>query len=177
MQVTEIRIRLTGSRDDKLQAYCTVTFDRCFVVRDLKIIGGTKGAFVAMPSRKLTDPCPNCGAKNHLRARFCNECGSRLNPDRAELDERGRAKLYADIAHPISVGCREDLQRRILSAYEDELVRARSPGYQPPSDEFPDLGADHGDAAEAEEPRPRPLPPPPRTREGPPHRFGEGIFP
>ena len=53
MQISEIRIKLVENRTDRLKAFCSVTFDNCFVVRDLKIIEGTDGFFVAMPSRKL----------------------------------------------------------------------------------------------------------------------------
>jgi stage V sporulation protein G len=173
MEVTEIRIKLAGNLDDKLQAFCTITFDNCFVVRDLKIIRGARGAFVAMPSRKLTDLCPRCGGKNHLRAHFCNECGHRLPADRAEHDEKGRAKLHADIAHPIHSEYREGLQNLILDAYEKELERAEQPGYRPPADEF--LEAAEDDRPHA--PPDGPPPPPPGTRDSHPHRFGEGILP
>ena len=70
MVITEVRIKLMddNNENERLQAFCSVTFDDAYVVRDLKIIEGTKGSFVAMPSRKLTDRCPGCGCKNHLRA-------------------------------------------------------------------------------------------------------------
>src|SRR5204862_4224034 len=83
VEITEVRIKLMEDNNERLQAFCSVTFADAFVVRDLKIIEGTKGSFVAMPSRKLTDRCPGCGSKNHLRARFCNHCGSRLDENRA----------------------------------------------------------------------------------------------
>src|SRR4249919_3364255 len=73
--ITEVRIKLMEDNNERLQAFCSVTFDDAFVVRDLKIIEGTKGSFVAMPSRKLTDRCSSCGCKNHLRSRYCNQCG------------------------------------------------------------------------------------------------------
>jgi stage V sporulation protein G len=53
MEITEIRISLHD--DNKLKAFASVTFDDCFVVRGLKLIEGTKGTFVAMPSRKRPD--------------------------------------------------------------------------------------------------------------------------
>jgi stage V sporulation protein G len=98
-------------------------------VRDLKIIEGTKGSFVAMPSRKLTDRCGHCGCKNHLRARFCNNCGGKLDEDRATRDAQGRAKLHADIAHPINSACREVIQGAVIKAYQEERERAKQPGY------------------------------------------------
>ncbi len=68
MVITEVRIKLCEENNERLLAFCSVTFDNAFVVRDLKIIEGTKGVFVAMPSRKLTDRCGKCGCKNLLRA-------------------------------------------------------------------------------------------------------------
>jgi len=129
VEITEIRIKLMSDPNDRLQAFCSITFDGCFVIRDLKIIQGTRGSFVAMPSRKLTDRCPRCSAKNHLRSRFCSECGTRLHEDRAEKGDDGRARLYADIAHPINSDCREMIQQRVIIAYAEELERSRLPGY------------------------------------------------
>ena len=129
MKITEVRIKLMADPNDRLQAFCSITFDYSFVIRDLKIIQGTKGSFVAMPSRKLTDRCPECHAKNHLRAAFCSECGASLDPERAIHDSDGRAKLFADIAHPINSECREMIQERVLEAFEEELVNSQQPGY------------------------------------------------
>ncbi|MFO1518367.1 MAG: septation regulator SpoVG [bacterium] len=53
MEITEVRV--FPMNEDKLKAYATVTFDNCFVVRDLKIISGNSGLFVAMPSKKRKD--------------------------------------------------------------------------------------------------------------------------
>lgn len=53
MEVTEIRVFLAD--EERLKAYVTVTFDNCFVVRDLKVINGNTGLFVAMPSKKKKD--------------------------------------------------------------------------------------------------------------------------
>jgi stage V sporulation protein G len=127
--ITEVRIKLMEDNNERLLAFCSVTFDDMFVVRDLKIIEGAKGSFVAMPSRKLTDRCPQCGCKNHLRARYCNQCGHKLDEDRATRDADGRAKLHADIAHPINSGCREVIQTAILKAYHEERERSKQPGY------------------------------------------------
>ncbi len=53
MQVTEVNVFPVN--EEKLKAYVTITFDNCFVVRDLKIINGKDGLFVAMPSKKRKD--------------------------------------------------------------------------------------------------------------------------
>ena len=129
MKITEVRIKLMENTDDRLRAFCSITFDDCFVIRDLKIIEGTNGPFVAMPSRKLTGHCQHCGAKNHLRACHCNQCGKRLDENRTVRDPEGRVKLYADIAHPINSECREAIQNRVIAEYQDELQRFEQPGY------------------------------------------------
>ncbi len=136
MEITEVRIKLMEEHGERLQAFCSITFDHCFVIRDLKIIEGGNGAFVAMPSRKLTAHCPQCGCKNHLRACYCNQCGLRLKDDRVPKDDDGRVKLYADIAHPINSACRELIQERVIRAFHEELERAKQPGYVSTYDDF-----------------------------------------
>jgi stage V sporulation protein G len=140
VQITETRIKLMDDAQERLQAFCSITIDGCFVIRDLKIIKGTKGAFVAMPSRKLTDRCPRCSNKNCLRAVYCSQCGVKLPEERAIKGHDGRAKLYADIAHPINSQCREMIQTRVLAAYDQELILARQPGYVCRYDEFGEDG-------------------------------------
>ncbi len=129
MEITEVRIKLMEDSDDRLQGFCSITFDNSFVVRDLKIIEGSNGPFVAMPSRKLTAHCSKCGTKNHLRSTYCNQCGARQAADRTLRDSEGRMKLYADIAHPINSECREMIQNRVIREFEHELERAKQPGY------------------------------------------------
>jgi len=129
VDITEVRIKLMEDPQERLQAFCSITFNACFVIRDLKIIQGAKGPFVAMPSRKLTDRCPKCHGKNHLRAQHCNQCGAKLDEERATRDSDGRAKLYADIAHPINSDCRELIQRRVLEEFASEQVRSKQPDY------------------------------------------------
>lgn len=138
MEITEIRIKLMEEPGERLRAFCSITFDGCFVVRDLKIIEGTSGPFVAMPSRKLTSHCPRCRFKNPFRASYCNQCGGRLaETNSPPRDETGRNKLYADIAHPINSQCRETIQERVIAAFEEELVRSQEPGYVSSYDDFP----------------------------------------
>ena len=54
MEITDIRTRVV-SKDSKMKAVVSVTFDQSFVVHDIKVIEGEKGLFIAMPSRKATD--------------------------------------------------------------------------------------------------------------------------
>ena len=78
MKVTDVAIQLAPQGQDRLRGFCCITLDGCFVVRDIKIINGPNGMFVAMPSRKIMSSCPDCRTKNHLHARFCNQCGAPL---------------------------------------------------------------------------------------------------
>lgn len=129
--ITEVRIRLYSDArpGDRLRAFATVTFDGCFVVRDLKVIEGDDGLIVAMPSRKVAARCCECKTKNPVLARFCNQCGRRLPEAAVPLDGRGRPSLYADVAHPISHDCRGSIEDAVLAAYEAESIAAALPGY------------------------------------------------
>lgn len=53
MEITDVRVFLVGQ--EKLRAYVTITLDHCFVVRDLRVIQGSSGMFVAMPARRRKD--------------------------------------------------------------------------------------------------------------------------
>ncbi|HAP67644.1 MAG TPA: septation protein SpoVG [Nitrospinae bacterium] len=53
MQITEVRI--SPVEEEKLKAYVSITFDNCFVIRDIKVISGNNGLFVSMPSKKRKD--------------------------------------------------------------------------------------------------------------------------
>ena len=89
MEITEIRVHLRS--EEKLKAFVTVTFDQCFVVRNMKVIQGSKGLILCMPSRKLSDG------------------------------------QYKDIAHPITMEFRHQLETQVLAAYETELKRPGGP--------------------------------------------------
>ena len=142
MQLSEVRIKLVDGGAERLLAFCSITIDGAFVVRDMKLIGGPAGPFVAMPSRKLCTHCHGCGFKNPIKANYCNQCGGKLGAGQAARDADGRVRLYADIAHPINAACREMIQKRVVSEYEAEIIRARDPGYVSRYDAIGD--EDHG---------------------------------
>jgi stage V sporulation protein G len=150
MRLTDIRIKLcdTHNQNSRLKAFCALTFDNTFVIRDVKLIEGNDGLFLAMPSRKLADHCPRCGDKNHLRARFCNNCGTQLDENRYlryqqgnghSMGGGGRLKLHADIAHPINAECRQAIERDVVGAFHEEVEKSKQPGYVPPSLDGEDL--------------------------------------
>lgn len=53
MEITEIK--LTIRNEEKLKGFANITLDNAFVIRGLKIINGTKGLFVSMPSKRRAD--------------------------------------------------------------------------------------------------------------------------
>lgn len=83
MELTEIKIFPVN--EERLKAYVTITLNDCFVIRDLKIIQGHSGLFVAMPSKKRKDG------------------------------------QFRDIAHPLNQETREEVEKLVFKAYEDEL--------------------------------------------------------
>lgn len=134
MEISEVRVKLVNNGDERLKAFCSMTIDDEFVIRDIKVIEGSNGLFVAMPSRKLTDHCDKCGGKNHLRAKFCSNCGAKLPESRANQDAKGRMKLHADIAHPINAECRKRIQETIISAFEEEIGKPKEDKGEPKED-------------------------------------------
>lgn len=83
MKITEIKVYPVN--EDRLKAYVSLTIDDCFIIRDLKIIDGNTGLFVAMPSKKRKDG------------------------------------QFKDIAHPINQETRQEIEKMIFDAYENEI--------------------------------------------------------
>ena len=125
MEITEVKIRLRDREGSKLKAYATIIFEDSFVVRDLKVIDGRKGLFVAMPSRQVREACPNCHHRNALRSRFCNQCGKALEFQRVprKEGEDNRVDEHRDVAHPITTEARDYLQKKVLEVYEAERAK------------------------------------------------------
>nr|MBU1327902.1 septation protein SpoVG family protein [Candidatus Omnitrophota bacterium] len=126
MEITEVRIFQKESANNKLKAYATITIDNAFVVRNIKIIEGKTGLFIAMPSRKIKEPCLKCNHKNVVHSKFCNECGERIpvsiqavSPAPEEAHDL-RQSEHKDIAHPITAQAREYIQKKIMDAYQAE---------------------------------------------------------
>lgn len=142
MEITEIRVFLKNQDkiNRKLKAYVTLTFDHVFVVRNLKVIEGNQGLFVAMPSRKVQSLCPKCGHNNAIHSRFCNQCGSAQaaqtlsKESTLPSDREAPTRIYPwsgqaqhrDICHPITQEFRDYIQRKVLEAYEKEISKTRS---------------------------------------------------
>lgn len=124
MEITDVRIKLSTKKGNRVKAFATITFDNAFVVRDLRIIEGHSGLFVAMPSRPLKDPCPKCGYRNPVRGKFCAGCGSELKI--TEIPETDDKNLHRDVAHPITQEMRDYIHNKIIDAYKVEFEKGPS---------------------------------------------------
>lgn len=54
MKITDVKIILVAD-DEQLKAFVSIVIDNCFVVKDIKVISGKIGLFVAMPAKKMKD--------------------------------------------------------------------------------------------------------------------------
>lgn len=125
MEITEVRISLRETEGKRLKAYATVTFDNSFAVRNIKIIEGNNGLFVAMPAKKMKQFCPRCGKKVDIGSKYCSHCGTQL-PLPTKDTTNDRQTMYQDLAHPINQQFRDYLQSKILDAYYKEKELSKS---------------------------------------------------
>lgn len=129
--LSEIRIKLVAPvPNGRLLAFAQVTINDVLAIHDFKIIDGRDGIFLAFPSRKTTDKCPDCGCKNHLLAKYCNKCGDRLYDETQTEGEADHRKLYMDVAHPVQTPFRQWITKEILDEYDREVERSKTPGYR-----------------------------------------------
>lgn len=98
MEITEINISLRN--EEKLKAFVNVTFDDVFVVRGMKVIKGSSGYFISMPSRKMPDgtyrdiahPIKN-EFRNYIEKEILDEYRSSLAQEGGELSENLKATV------------------------------------------------------------------------------------
>ena len=55
MKITDVRVRLFQNEESKLKAFASITIDSCFVVHDIRVLEGSQGTYIKMPSRKTAD--------------------------------------------------------------------------------------------------------------------------
>lgn len=122
MNITNVRVYLPPNPAPPLLAFVTITLNHEICIKDIKVVSGDDMIFVSMPSRRKMYKCSNCGYKNFLRARYCNECGMKLPYDNM-TNGISRGGLFDDIVFPISSEARKDLEEVILEAYMKECKR------------------------------------------------------
>jgi len=129
MEITEVRVSLREAEGKRLKAYATITLDNSFVVRNIKVVEGNSGLFVAMPARKMKMFCPRCGKKVDVGSRFCNHCGAQL-PATPKEPTQNRQSTHQDLAHPINQEFRDYLQKKVLDAYYEEKEKKPAPSQE-----------------------------------------------
>lgn len=103
MNITEIKVFPVN--EERLKAYVSITIDECFVIRDLKIINGNNGLFVAMPSKKRKD------------GQF-KDIAHPLNPETRELIENAVFEAYEKEIKTMGESL-DGLSRRKSDDYDD----------------------------------------------------------
>ncbi len=119
MEITETRISPINKPNSRLRAYASVTFDNSFVIREIRIIEGKNGLFIAMPSRKMQKPCPRCNFKNPITNKFCGQCGAEIKIAEQKNPRIG-PQQHKDLAHPINTQFRDYLQKKVIEAYNQQ---------------------------------------------------------
>jgi len=94
MEITQIRVFPVN--EEKLKAFVSIILDECFVVSDIKIIQGTGGLFVSMPSKKRKNGTFRDIAhplNNETRRRFEEKIIDKYRRVVAETDDEPPAPL------------------------------------------------------------------------------------
>ncbi len=126
MKITDVKVFPVD--EDKLKAYATITFDNCFIVRDLKVISGNKGYFIAMPSKKRKDGT-------------FRDVAHPLNSETRKMIEDAVLQVYE----------KENVSAPPASSYHDEEARdAESPGTEYEEDEVRETSGEGPDSVESE---------------------------
>lgn len=148
MEITEVKV--FPVREEKLKAFVSIVFDRCFMVNDIKIINGRDGLFISMPSRKkkngdykdVAHPLNN-ETRGRIQGRILDEYRQVVGEDAVEP----AARPAAPAAKPAPVTPTEPAP---------EPVTAPTPAPEP----APEPAAVAKPATEIEERTPTAVPPP-----------------
>lgn len=117
MIITDVNIIL-AKNNERLLAYASITIDRVFVIKDIKIIKGNERTIVAMPDKQRSVACDSCDYKIRQRDKFCPHCGKELTFAPIE---------YIDICHPIENGFRHYIDMVIMEKYESMISAIGEP--------------------------------------------------
>ena len=90
-------------------------------MRDIRIIEGKRGLFVALPSKKMQRNCLQCGFKNAVTNKFCGSCGTKLDPlEKPEEMQDAPSQQHRDLAHPIKTEFRDYIQEKVIEEYKNK---------------------------------------------------------
>lgn len=118
MNITEIQVSLTPNevrQKDKILAFVRIVLEHKLAIRDIKIMEREGAIQLAMPSRKIVEPCQACKRKVAITDQYCATCGIK-QPER-DILKRG----YVDTTHPINPDYRAYLEEKIAAAYNAQV--------------------------------------------------------
>jgi DNA-binding cell septation regulator SpoVG len=127
IRVSEVAIHIPdnlgdGRLSNKLRAGARIVIDEMLVINNIKIIEGTKGLFVQMPSDAMSDRCPDCRHKNPYSHAYCHSCG--LHRERRDHPEDGR--YFKDVVYPVTHEGRQVIHTAVMDAYHAKLAEAEA---------------------------------------------------
>jgi len=127
VEITDVRLRKIET-EGKLRAYVSITFDDSFVVHDLRVIDGTKGMFVAMPSKRL----PNGDHKDiahpintEIREKIQNAV---LDVYNRELEEVPQVKVEAKVEEKVEESKEEEKEEAAEETVAEEETEKKEEG-------------------------------------------------
>lgn len=161
MEITEVKV--FPVREEKLKAFVSIVFDRCFMVNDIKIINGRDGLFISMPSRKkkngdykdVAHPLNN-ETRGRIQGRILDEYRQVVGEDAVEPAARPKA-VAAPAAAP-----QPETPAKPAPESTPKPVAAPEPAPEPvaASEPAPEAAATAEPAAEVKERTPTAVPPP-----------------
>jgi stage V sporulation protein G len=131
MEITQVRV--FPVEDGKLKAFVSIVIDDCFVVSDIKIIDGTSGFFISMPSKKsrsgtfrdIAHPL-NTETRRMLEERIIDEYNLTVTPEGLDL-LTVRELDNVDGLDNADDDDREDAHRSTLRLVDVERVEVEDP--------------------------------------------------
>jgi stage V sporulation protein G len=122
VRITSVRITGYGKSDTPVVAFVDVELDGQFVIHECKVLKDGNHRFVAMPSARVTDKCPECRARNYLEANWCNRCGVELAKGRMFHSDGRQRELYHDLLHPLTAEFRSMLESAVFAVLDSETA-------------------------------------------------------
>jgi stage V sporulation protein G len=117
MKITEVQIVYADDRvrsRDRLHGFATITIDKEFRVKDIKILEKDGYIFISMPAKKMTTHCEGCNGVVTVLDKFCCHCAKALNP---QLENFESKSVFINTAHPINVACRRYIEKEIADKF------------------------------------------------------------
>lgn len=115
MEITSVQVNLTPEailEKDRIYAFVRIVIDDSFAIKDIKVQQSEGYLRLAMPSRRIHEPCPTCRKKVDPIPPYCPWCKAELN-----LSLRSDRRNHADIVYPVTRSARRVIEAAVLEAY------------------------------------------------------------